>query len=883
LKTMVIDGNSILNRAFYAVRLLTNSDGLYTNAIYGFLNTLLKLIEDETPDGVCVCFDLKAPTFRHKEFEGYKAQRKGMPDELAVQLEPLKKILDLMGILRLEKEGYEADDLIGTISRIASENGDECVIITGDRDSLQLVSDKVRVKIVSTKAGQPITTDFNEEKFKKEYAGLVPSQMIELKGLMGDSSDNIPGVSGIGETALKLISEFQSIENLYKNIGDESIRESIRQKLEAGRDMADLSRRLATIDKNVPIDFAISDAKLKKRDDAALYEYFLYLNFKTFIKKLDLSQDKEGDEGKTGGRAGNTRRTENVCDEKRLDDIASSGKPVALVMSKVFDLAALCDGERVFLVYAGDFSQEKWSAFLKKLFSNDVPKVMHDAKDVFAGLLKLGIEPGGLSFDTAIGSYLIDPSEGAYPIEKCAARIFACDVRSDKEYKIDEEVPPLFDKSRVFGIMAEHAGVIYDMYLFLKDKIHALSMDKLFYEIELPLVYVLSSMEHIGFKVDEKALLKFGEALEKRTEELTETIYDLAGEEFNINSTKKLGEILFDKLKIPAGKKTKTGYSTDIDVLQSRIFSHDIIAPIIEYRKLSKLKSTYVDGLVKVINKEDGRIHTTFNQMVTVTGRLSSTEPNLQNIPIREEIGSEIRRMFVAGKGLTLIDADYSQIELRILAHMADDEEMRKAFTSLGADIHTETAAQVFGVPEDKVTQTQRRHAKAVNFGIVYGISEFSLAQDIGVTRAEAAQYMKNYFAKYKGVKKYMDEIKLKAKEDGYVSTLLGRRRYLPELKSSNFNIRSFGERVALNMPIQGTAADIIKIAMVNVYKRLREEKMKTKLILQVHDELILEAPHDEKDKACAILKEEMERAYLMSVPLTVEVAAGDNWFDAKK
>ena len=882
MKLMVIDGNSILNRAFYGIKLLSTRDGLYTNAVYGFLTTFFKLTEEEAPDYICCCFDLKAPTFRHKKFEGYKAQRKAMPDELAVQVPLVKEALDLLGIARFELEGYEADDLIGTISRSCAQSGCECVVVTGDRDSLQLVSDTTRVRLVTSRMGQTATTNFTKEQFAESYSGLTPEKIIDLKALMGDSSDNIPGVAGIGEkTAMSLITAFGSLDGVYANLESPDIRESVRKKLDAGRESAYLSYELATIDQNAPMAFSLEQAKPRERDRGGLYTLFTKLQFQSFITKLSLTPGTQAAE-KSEFRALPAKRISDPDAARAYFESEASYYLIAAANLYAF-AAVRGDAEEAVTLCASDFDNASWNALIAHIFSSGVSKVMHDPKALFVRLMDEGVEPDGLTFDTALAAYLLDPSLGKYPIGACAAAELGAQLLPESAYTAEDAFSPLGGLDAALEALAQHACAVRSLYLAYEPRLAPLGMEKLYYNIELPLVTVLASMQHLGFQVDAAALTEFGAMLSARAEELQKKIYACAGYEFNINSTKMLGAVLFDELGLKAIKKTKTGYSTDIDVLEKLRGQHEIIDYIIEFRSLTKLKSTYADGLLKVISPVDGRIHSTFNQMVTTTGRLSSTDPNLQNIPVRRELGSEIRRMFVAGSDdFTLTDADYSQIELRILAHIADDERMQEAFAS-GEDIHAVTASQVFHVPLSEVTPIMRSRAKAVNFGIVYGISAFSLADDIKVSNAEAAQYIATYLEKYDGVRSYMERVRKQAKENGYVTTLFGRRRYLPELKSSNHNLRAFGERVALNTPIQGTAADIMKIAMVNVYARLRREGLRSRLILQIHDELIVETALDERETVAALLREEMENAAHLSVRLTADVSSGRSWYEAKQ
>lgn len=853
MELMILDGNSIVNRAFYGIRLLSTREGIYTNAVFGFLNILQKLLSEENPDALCVAFDLQAPTFRHDQFEGYKAKRKAMPEELAAQMPILKEVLDAMNIPRYEKAGFEADDLIGTVAQRCADSGIRCVIVTGDKDSLQLVSDKTTVKLVSTRAGRTESKTVTPEAFIEEY-GFPPEKMVDLKALMGDPSDNIPGVPGVGEkTALDLIRRFGSIKEIYENIDTLDIRDSVRKRLIEGRDSAELSYVLATICRDVPFDFEPAANLRAPADNDRLYELFSALEFNKFIDRFGLTPPSEA----CSPRMEEPQIVmEDVSDDASLKALLERCKAceyVSLICRDGLDSLEICTGDKVSVLVWG-VCGEGYNAFLREFFSAKVKKVSHNVKDIMRLLLGEGLSVEGFVFDTALAAYLISPTDSKYELSSLS--------------------------SRYLGYELPEAAAAYRLYHVLEDKLSELGMTGLYYDIELPLCAVLADMEHEGFLIDRKALADFGNSLAGEIELRQSRIFELSGMEFNINSPKQLGDVLFNKLMLPAPKKTKTGYSTNIDVLERLIDKHPIIREIIKYRELTKLKSTYADGLIKVI-APDGRIHTSFQMTVTATGRLSSTEPNLQNIPIRTALGGEIRRMFIASPGKTLIDADYSQIELRILAHISGDETMIRAFKN-NEDIHTVTASQVFGVAPGDVTPLQRNRAKAVNFGIVYGISAFSLAQDIDVTTTEAKAYISNYLAKYHGVREYMKTVVEEAKINGYVTTLFGRRRYLPELKSSNFNVRAFGERVALNTPIQGTAADIIKLAMVRVHARLRREGLKARLLLQVHDELIVEAPIEESEAVKRLLDEEMEGVMQLSIPLTAEAHSGPNWLDAK-
>lgn len=849
MKLMILDGNSIINRAFYGIRMLNAPDGTPTNAVYGFLSTFRRVFDLAQPQAVCVAFDVHAPTFRHEQYALYKAQRKPMPEELAVQMPLLKQTLDYMGVRRLELAGWEADDLLGTIARRCEAAGWTCEIVTGDKDSLQLITDTTHVCHVKTRMGQTETIEYTPERFREEY-GFDPIRMIDLKALMGDSSDNIPGVPGIGEkTAKDLLVRFGTVADIYRDLDALDIKPGVRKKLTEGRGSAELSFDLATIRTDAPIDFALESAVWDHDYQPELYDWFRRLNFTSLSEKWGL-QPADG-----AGAPSSALPTVDVADSaalRALEQAVTAAPCVAVLAPDGLDTLTLCDGKAC---YALSWAQlgDDYNAFLRLLFSARVRKAGHNIKDLMRALLDEGLPTDGFVFDTALAAYLLDATAGSYDLPRLA------------QTYLGEELP---DVQSVWALQP-----------VLHEKMDAQAMLPLYTDVELPLCPVLARMEQAGFLVDRKALYDFGESLTSSIEQLQQSIWALAGEPFNIQSPKQLGSILFERLMLPAGKKTKTGWSTNAAVLDKLRGKHPIVEQILDYRTLTKLKSTYADGLLKEISA-DGRIHTNFQMTVTATGRLSSTEPNLQNIPVRRELGAQIRRMFVASPGKVLVDADYSQIELRLLAHIANDETMIAAFRS-GEDIHAVTASQVFGVPLDEVTPLQRSHAKAVNFGIVYGISAFSLAQDIGVFQNEAKAYMDSYFAKYHGVREYMTRVVEQAKADGYVTTLFGRRRDLPELKSSNFNLRSFGERVALNMPIQGTAADIIKAAMVRVDARMRAEHLQARLLLQVHDELIVECPAEEAETVKTILVDEMEHVVDYRVPLLVDAKIGASWAEA--
>lgn len=886
MKLMVIDGNSIVNRAFYGVsQNLSTREGLPTNAIFGFVNILLKLLEEEQPEGLAVAFDLKAPTFRHLAYEGYKAQRKGMPEELAVQMPVLKRLLDAMNIRRYELEGWEADDLLGTMARVNGEEGGQTVVVTGDKDSLQLITDTTTVKLVSTRMGRTTTRNMTPEVFREEY-GFDPIHIIDLKALMGDTSDNIPGVKGIGEkTAMALLAQYPSIDDLYANLDTVEVKPAARKKLVEGEGDARMSYDLATIRCEAPMDFHPQDTLRQPFHNDELYQLLLELEFSKLIDKL-------------GVRPTSTPVAQAVEEppEIRVEGVYLTGEEqLAQVLPKwekadfvvVLPLpnldgvtVSLTEGDKDWLYdvrsnrYEGDYQ-----AFLAQLFGPKVKKVAHGVKELCEKLLEEGIQGEGFVFDTQLAAYLLDPTAGSYDLSKLSMQYFRKELEESRAWRDEEAFGALSDQVKAQAKWYADNAFIDALYEKLAPQLDELGLTKLLQEMEIPLCSVLANMERRGVLVDKGALSRFGEMLTGRIVDTQKAIYEQAGEEFNILSPKQLGHILFEKLGLPPVKKTKTGYSTNAEVLEKLQYQHPIVSLVLEYRQLTKLNSTYVEGLSKVI-APDGRIHTSFQNTVTATGRLSSTEPNLQNIPVRTALGAEMRTMFVARPGWVLVDADYSQIELRLLAHMSGDEAMIQAFRD-GVDIHTVTASQVFGVSPDRVTADMRRAAKAVNFGIVYGISPFSLSQDIHVSVAQAKSYMEKYFAHYAGVRAYMDGVVEQGKSQGYVSTLYGRRRWLPELKSSNFNTRSFGERVALNMPIQGTAADIIKLAMIRVEHRLAQEGLQAQLVLQVHDELIVECPQAEADTVARLLTQEMEGVAQLAVPLTAEAKVGQTWAEA--
>ena len=842
MKLLILDGNSVINRAYFGVKPLTTRDGLYTHAIYGFLNILERMEREEQPDAVCVAFDLHGPTFRHEKYDGYKATRHGMPEELAQQMPVMKQVLQAMNIPIYQCQGWEADDVIGTVGRICSNNGWECVVVTGDRDSLQLIDENIHVKLVISRPGQTTATLYDIAKFQEEY-GFEPKKMVDLKALMGDSSDNIPGVAGVGpKIATDLLVKFGSLDGVYANLEDTSIRPKLREKLEAGRDSAYLSYDLATIRCEAPIDFEPKDALVMPYNRPELYQLFTRLEFVRLIDKYGL---------RGAGEA--LAKAEKKGTSLPRDTLPDANQTLAVYVAADGSIGIAWEKGVTTVTPLEVFSLGDLLAEAKEL-------ILHDSKATMHALDAMGISVSRVGFDTALAAYDLNPSQSDYPISKLATNFLATDVAD--------------------GDALACAEAVWNLHPILEEELKKQGMERLYYDIELPLCPVLYRMEKTGIRVDTDQLTRFGEMLSDGIDRCEKTIFSYSQEPFNINSTKQLGELLFVKLGLPPIKKTKTGYSTNADVLEKLKDKHPIIPAIMDYRMLTKLKSTYADGLLKVIC-EDGRIRTTFQNLVTATGRLSSTEPNLQNIPVRTDLGAEIRKVFIPKEGYVLVDADYSQIELRVLAHIAQDANMQNAFIS-GQDIHTATASQVFGVAPDQVTALQRRHAKAVNFGIVYGISEYSLSEDIGVSFYEARAYIDSYLANYSGVKTYMKQVVEDARKDGYTTTLYGRRRYIPELTSSNFNIRQGAERIALNTPIQGTAADLIKLAMIRVDEALRKNCPEAKLLLQVHDELIVEAPEEIAPQVAQIVSSTMEKVAALQVPLMAEAKWGKSWFEAK-
>ena len=844
MKLLAIDGNSIINRAFYGVRLLSTKDGKFTNAVYGFISILLKLREAENPDGIAVAFDLKKPTFRHEKYAEYKAGRHATPPELLEQFAPVKEWLRLMGYKVIECEGFEADDILGTLAEMCEQNGIDCAIATGDRDALQLIGERVRVVLATTKMGGPETMNYDKAALFEKY-GLTPSQMIELKALMGDSSDNIPGVQGVGEkTATELITKFGNIDYIYENLDSLDIKPGVKAKLEADKENAYFSRWLGTICRTSPIDTNPESYITGELDEAGVAALMTDLELFKLMDRLGINPS-----------AAKTVKCAECISAEAVSDFEFLVRDL-----KRIDIVKTADG---FAAYDGEAATElSYDQGLSVLGDKNIEKRVFDAKNLYKECVAEGITPENIVFDAMLAGYLANPSSNSYELPRLAAEYGAAEV--------DEALCDCVKDVLLLSSVSDA----------LEKELEASGQAALLSDIELPLAFVLGDMEMAGVLIDAEALSLHGEELEVKVRELEREIHDLVGYEFNLNSPKQLGVALFEKLGLPAKKKTKSGYSTNAEVLEELRDAHPAVGLLLQYRTLAKLKSTYCDSLLSAV-AEDGRIHSTFNQTETRTGRISSLEPNLQNIPVRTSEGRIFRKFFIAREGYTLVDADYSQIELRVLAHMANDRVMQEAFNS-GADIHTRTAAEVFSLPEDMITPVLRSRAKAVNFGIVYGIGAFSLAKDIGVSNKEAKQYIENYLFTFRGVDRFMTKTIEEAKENGYVTTVFGRRRYLPEITSSNGMMRAFGERVARNAPIQGTAADIIKIAMINVFKRLKAEKLDARLILQVHDELIIECNEGIRDRVSALLKEEMQNAVKMSVELTADVHSGYSWYEAK-
>ncbi len=887
-KLVLIDGNSIINRAFYGVmnnRLLMTEDGTYTNAIYGFLAILFKITEDINPEYLVVAFDLKAPTFRHKMYEGYKANRKGMPNELAMQMPILKDILRAMNIKVIEKEGYEADDILGTLAKWGQKENLDVTILTGDRDSFQLVDKNIRVRIPHTSQGKTETDEYTVEKIIEKY-GLPPKSLIEVKGLAGDSSDNIPGIPGVGEkTAINLVKQYKNIEEIYKNIND--FKGKLKEKIEQNEELALLSRKLGTINIDSPIEKNLSEMKLEEWNKEEVYKIFKKLQFNKFIERFNLRNEAK-EETELEIQYDKNITLEKI--EKIKNEIETKKKMFyyivtqeeqgqGIINKKIVGVAIYSEAENKSYIM-GDIQE------LKNIFEDtSILKIGYKQKQDYILLKELGINPENLMFDAEIAGYLLNSNINKYSIEYLTNEYLGKDI---SEY-LDKKSTNQNEQLNIFDIQPEENDITPYIYSYFINKLYYVLTEKmketetlqLFEEIEMPLIEVLADMQYTGIYADKEELLEFGNDLKERLEQLSKEIYELAGEEFNINSPKQLGEILFEKLKLPLGKKNKTGYSTNVEILEKLKKTHPIINKLLEYRQIGKLNSTYVEGLLPYINKKDNKIHSYFHQTVTATGRISSTEPNLQNIPTRFELGKNLRKVFKPTENNIFIDADYSQIELRVLAHISNDENMIQAFNN-DEDIHKQVASKVFDVPMEEVTDEERMRAKAVNFGIVYGISDYGLGEQIGITRKEAKEYIEQYLQKYRGIKQFMDNIVDTAKEQTYVETLFHRRRYVPELQSNNYMIRQFGSRVAMNTPIQGTAADIMKKAMLEIYNELKRLKMKSKLILQVHDEVLIETNEDEKEQVKEILKNKMEKVISLKVPLKIDIEEGKTLYDAK-
>ena len=890
-KLVLIDGNSIMNRAFYGImgsKMLTTKDGKYTNAIYGFLAILFNIMDDIKPQYLAVAFDLKGKLKRKELYDGYKANRHGMPDELAEQMPVIKEVLKAMNIDIIEKEGYEGDDILGTLAKYGEKQGLEVTILSGDRDTFQLASDNITIRIPRTKGGKTETENYNRAKVIEEY-GLEPRQLIEVKALQGDTSDNIPGVPGIGpKTAISLIKKYNSVKELYEKIekGEDDLKGKQRENIVSNKEMAELSRTLGEIDINVPIEDTLENLKIEEWNNQKVLELFEELRFQRYIDRFNL------------------RNIENIRAEKKEEyqleiiekdeipelngklyyylDLQDNAEENDIIKKTIIGIAIYSENKIYYIPRKNGFEEK-----LKKFFeNNDIEKYGYNLSEDYILLKQIGITMNNIVYDAKVAAYILDPTS-KYDIDIIVRDYLEIDNNEyfEKNGLNKEEQTSLFDtnpseeKTRVKACL--YAKEINDLFEVTIKKLEEVDELELFKNIDMPTVEVLAEMQWNGMYLDLKELEEYGDKLKERLEILTQEIYELTGEEFNINSTKQLGEILFEKLKLPVVKKTKNGYSTDVDVLEKLVTEHPVIEKILEYRQLMKLNSTYVEGIKPYVNPKTHRIHSFFHQTITATGRISSTEPNLQNIPTRFELGKQLRKAFKPAENCIYIDADYSQIELRVLAHISNDEHMVQAFIN-GEDIHKQAASKVFNIPIDEVTKEQRSNAKAVNFGIVYGISDFGLGEQLHISRKKAKQYIEQYLEKYSGIKKFMDNIVESAKENGYVETEFKRRRYIPELKSNNYMMRQFGQRVAMNTPIQGTAADIMKIAMINVLKELKQRKMKSKIVLQVHDEMMIEAPLEEVDEVKEILKSKMENAVLLKVPLIAEVSEATNWYDCK-
>jgi len=898
-KLVLIDGNSIMNRAFYGImgnKMLTSKDGKYTNAIFGFLAIMFKILEDLNPEYMAVAFDLKGPTERHELYEGYKANRKGMPNELAEQMPIIKDVLKAMNIDVIEKQGYEGDDILGTIAKYGEAQGLAVTILSGDRDTFQLATDNITIRIPRTKMGKTEVEEFDRKKVKEIY-GLEPIQLIDVKALQGDTSDNIPGVPGIGEkTALSLIQKYESIDNLYKKIenNEDDLKGKPKENIATNKELAYLSKTLGTINTEVPLEDNLETLKVEEWNKAEVLEIFKNLNFKKYIERFKLNEEAGRGET-TSSQEKNLNKLFNIVEGKEKElkelqdlvyyfELEDDSNPDKIIKKKIKSIAIYIKGE---VHYISNPSKE----FFKGIFENEkIKKYGHNLTQDYIILKQEGITAQSLAFDSMVAAYILNPTIGKYQIENLINEYLeleleeylkANNVNIEKAEQItlfqDEVKEQNTDKYKI-AFFAYGISKLKEVLLQKLEEINAL---KLFKEIDMPTVEVLSDMQWNGMYLDVAELYEYGKEIKEKINDLTKDIYELSGEQFNINSTKQLGEILFEKLKLPVVKKNKNGYSTDVDVLEKLIEEHPVIEKILEYRQVMKLNSTYVEGLKPFINPETKRIHSFFHQTITATGRISSTEPNLQNIPTRMEMGKRLRKVFKPAEGKIYIDADYSQVELRVLAHISEDSHMIEAFNN-GEDIHKQAASKVFGVPIDMVSRQQRSEAKAVNFGIVYGISDFGLGSQLSISRKKAKTYIDQYLSEYSGIKNFMENITNLAKEQGYVETLFNRRRYIPELKSNNYMVRQFGSRAAMNTPIQGTAADIMKIAMINVYKELKRRNLKSKIVLQVHDEMMIEADNSEKEEVKEILKTCMENAIKLKVPLIADISEAENWYECK-
>ena len=903
-RLVLIDGNSILNRAFYGImgsKMLTTPDGKYTNAVYGFLAIMFKVIDDLNPEYMAVAFDLKAPTARHKMYEGYKATRKGMPNELAEQMPIIKEILELMHITIIEKEGYEADDILGTLAKKGEKAGLDVTIVSGDRDTFQLATSKIVIRIPHTKVGKTEVDTFGEKEITQKY-GVKPKELIEVKGLMGDTSDNIPGIPGVGEkTALDIVKQYKTIDKLYKAVeeGTDTLKGKLRERVVENKDLALLSRTLGTINTEVPLDEKVEDLKIREWDNEKVFEKFKELNFNRFIDRFNLQTEQKEKELLDLVKI----EEKNVQDLKEILDKANQEKELVYLLEKEDNN----DSQRIIkksikaisiydsthnMSYYMKLNEAEFVQTFKNIFENEeIKKYGYNISEDYCLLKELGIEMNNIYYDVKIAAYDLNPTNSNFSIESVANQYLGIDtseyLSKYEEKNKKEEQLNLFQTEEA----DDNSKYIYGFKVYLIKEISKKTLEELakinsvelFEKIEMPLVKILGEMQINGMYVDKEELVSFGTELKAQIENLKTEIYNLCGEEFNINSTQQLGVVLFEKLKLPVYKKTKSGYSTDVDILEKLKPEHPVIEKILEYRSLMKLNSTYVEGLLPYINEKTHRIHSYFHQTITATGRISSTEPNLQNIPTRYELGKLLRKAFKPSEGNIFIDADYSQIELRVLAHISGDRNMVMAFKH-DEDIHKQAASKVFEVPIDEVTKEQRSSAKAVNFGIVYGISDFGLSEQLGISKKQAKRYIEQYLEKYSGIKKFMDNIVEETKEKGYVETLFHRRRYIPELSSNNYMVRQFGARAAMNTPIQGTAADIMKIAMINVFNKIKEEKLENeaKIVLQVHDELIIECKKEKQEKVEKILKQEMENAMKLKVPLKVEISEANNWYEAK-